>query len=177
LKELSSADCAAAEVLATILGDEPSGRLYAQLVQKQLAASVWAEAWDPADPGVMLFGAQLAPGQNGDATREALLGTLESIAGQPVTAEELQRAKTRWLNEWSRRFTKPETVGVALSIAFGQGDWRLFFLVRDRVRDLALADVQRVAAAYLVASNRVLVTHVPTEQPVRARRRPPCAQL
>ena len=164
----SDVDYAASEALANILLDEPSGRLYKQLVEKQLAASVWGWAWDLADPGAMMFGAQLAPGQDVDTARKALLATLESFAAQPVSTEELERAKVRWLNEWNRRFTNPETVGVALSEAVGQGDWRLFFLLRDRVRELKVADVQRVATSYLLPSNLVLGTYLPTEQPLRA---------
>jgi len=164
----SHPDYAACEALANVLLDEPSGRLYKQLVEKRLAASVWGGAWDLADPGAMMFGAQLVPGQDLDAARKALLATLESFAAQPVSAEELERAKIRWLNEWNRRFTNPETVGVALSDAVGQGDWRLFFLLRDRVRALTAADVQRVAVAYLLPSDRVLGTYIPTEHPLRA---------
>ena len=36
------------------------------------------------------------------------------------------------------------------------GDWRLFFLYRDRLRKVALQDVQRVAEQYLKPANRVL---------------------
>jgi zinc protease len=162
------ADFAAADVLAGILGDEPSGRLYKDLVQTQRAASVGGWAQDLADPGVMMFIAELAPGQSVDAARDAMLATLESFAANPVTAEELERAKTQWLNAWNRHFTNPETIGVALSETIAQGDWRLFFLQRDRVRDLKLADVQRVATEYLLPANRVLGTYVPTEQPRRA---------
>ena len=164
----SDPDYAAAEALALILADEPSGRLYAALVKTQLAASIWGFAWDLADPGVMMFGATLAPGQDVDKARAALLATTGSFKSQPVTAEELERAKARWLNDWNRRFTNPEAVGVALSSAVGQGDWRLFFLLRDRVRDLKLEDVQRVAVSYLVPSNRVVGTYLPTENPLRA---------
>jgi len=161
-------DFAAAEVLTGILGDEPSGRLYKQLVKTQRAASVGAGAEGLADPGSLLFLAELAPGQDVGAAREALLSTVESFGAEPVTAEELERARVQWLNDWNRRFTNPETVGVALSGAIGEGDWRLFFLMRDRVRDLKLADVQRVAIEYLLPSNRVLGTYLPTDQPVRA---------
>ena len=161
-------DYAAAEVLAMVLLDEPAGRLYQALVEKGLAASVSGASWDLADPGAMLFGANLAPGQDVDAARKALLATLEGFAARPVTDEEVARGRTRWLNEWERRFTNPETVGVALSEAVGQGDWRLFFLLRDRVRAVSAADVQRLATSYLVPSNLVLGTYLPTEQPVRA---------
>jgi zinc protease len=161
-------DFAAVDVLAAILSDEPSGRLYKQLVQTQRVASVGGGAEDLADPGVMLFLAELAPGQDVAVARDAMVATLESGAAQPITAEELERAKAKWLNQWNRRFTNPEAVGVALSESIGQGDWRLHFLQRDRVRDLKLADVQRVASQYLLPDNRVLGTYLPTEQPRRA---------
>ena len=164
----SHPDYAAAEVLANVLLDEPAGRLYKQLVEKGLAASVWGLAWDLADPGAMMFGAQLAPGQDVEAARKALLATLDGFAAQPVSAEEVQRAKVRWLNEWDRRYTNPEAVGVALSDAVGQGDWRLFFLLRDRVRGVDAAAVQRLATNYLLPSNLVLGTYLPTDKPVRA---------
>jgi zinc protease len=164
----ASPDYAAVEAIAQILLDEPSGRLHKRLVQRGLAAGVWGWAWDLADPGAMMFGVQLAPGQDVEAARAGLLAAVESIAAEPITAEELARAKANWLNDWNRRFTNADAVGVALSDAVGQGDWRLFFLLRDRVRDLKLADVQRVATQYLLPSNRALGVYLPTEQPLRA---------
>lgn len=161
-------DYTALEALTQILADTPSGRLHRQLVQTQLAASVWGFAWDLADPGAAMFGAQLAPGQDVAAARDALVAAIESLAREPVTADELSRAKAQWLNEWNRRFTNTDQVGVALSDSIALGDWRLFFLHRDRMRALELADVQRVATQYFVPANRVVGTWVPTEQPLRA---------
>ena len=77
-----------------------------------------------------------------DAARSELLSTLESVAREPITAEELERAKTKWLKGWDLAFTNPETVGISLSESVAQGDWRLFFLTRDRVRDATLADLE-----------------------------------
>ncbi len=161
-------DYAAVELLASILGDEPSGRLHRKLVEGQLAAGVWGWAWDLHDPGAVMFGAQLAPGQDMAAARAALLETIEGIAAEPVTAEELERARTLWLNAWQRNFNDPERVGVALSESVGQGDWRLYFLLRDRVRQLTLADVQRVANALLLPAGRNVGEYLPTEKPERA---------
>jgi len=161
-------DYAPMEAIALILGDEPAGRLYKRLVQKQLAASVYGFAWDLHDPGVAMFGAQLAPGQDLEAARQALVDTVQSFAAEPVTQEELTRAQAKWINDWNRSFTDPQKVGVALSGAVGAGDWRLFFVLRDRVRALKLADVQRVATQYLLTSNRAVGAYVPTESPRRA---------
>ncbi|HEV8692072.1 MAG TPA: pitrilysin family protein, partial [Ideonella sp.] len=161
-------DTAVFELLGLTMSDVPAGRLHKKLVEGQLAASVFSWNADLHDPGFVLFGAQLAPEQSIDKAREALLATLESLASQPITEEEVERAKAKWLKDWELRFSDPETVGVALSETVAQGDWRLFFLLRDRVKAVSAADVNRVATSYLLRDNRTLATYLPTEQPVRA---------
>lgn len=161
-------DFAAVEVLNQILGDTPSGRLHKRLTARQLAAGTYAFSQGLAEPGFAIFGAQLAPGLDVDKARNELLATVESIAKEPITEEELKRAQAQWLKAWEQAFTNPETVGVSLSESVAQGDWRLFFLLRDRVRDVKLADVQRVAVERLLPSNRTLGTYLPVDAPVRA---------
>ncbi len=161
-------DQAAAEVLTLVMGDTPAGRLHKRLTEAKLAAETWS--WTPTlhDPGFMSFGASLAPGQDTGAAQAVLLATLESVAKEPITAEELERARVKWLNGWDQQFTDPERIGVAVSEFVAQGDWRLFFLLRDRVRKVALADVQRFAVERLRAANRTLGVHVPTDKPLRS---------
>jgi len=161
-------DFAAIEVIDLIMGDTPAGRLHKRLTAKQLAAGTYAFAQGLAEPGFTLFGAQLSPGQDVDAARKEMLDTIESVAREPITEEELKRAQSQWAKSWEQAFTNPETVGVALSESVAQGDWRLFFLIRDRVRDLKLADVQRVAEQRLLQSNRTLGVYLPSDKPVRA---------
>ncbi|MFO1332760.1 MAG: pitrilysin family protein [Rubrivivax sp.] len=164
----SQADFAAVELLAQVLGDTPSGRLHKALVEPGLAASAFAFAWSLADPSVLVAGAQLAPGGDVDRVRQVLLDTAEHLARQPVTDAEVERARTQWLNAWEQSFTNPEEIGYALSESVALGDWRMFFLERDRVRAVSRADVQRVADAYLLPSNRTLGIYLPTDAPQRA---------
>jgi zinc protease len=161
-------DYAAIEVLSYVMGDTPSGRLHKRLTEKQLAAGTFAFTQAMAEPGFAIFGAQLAPGQDGDRARSELLATLESTVAEPVSEVEVKRAKTKWLKAWEQAYTNPEAVGHALSEYVALGDWRLFFLLRDRVREVKPADVQRVATQYLMPANRTLGTYVPTERPQRA---------
>ncbi|MED5619289.1 M16 family metallopeptidase [Ideonella sp. BN130291] len=161
-------DFAAVELLALILGDTPSGRIHKRLVEKGLAASAFSETLAMHDPGVGLWGVQLAPGQDVDKARDALLAVVEGLGSEPITADELKRAQAKWLKSWDLQYTNPEAVGVALSESIALGDWRLFFLLRDRVRDAKLADVQRVAQERLLQANRTLALYLPTEKPVRA---------
>jgi zinc protease len=161
-------DTAAIELLGLVMSDVPAGRLHKQLVEAQLAAQVFSWNAALADPGFALFGAQLAPGQDPDKARDAMLATLESVAAQPITEEETSRARAKWLKEWDLRFSDPETVGVALSETVAQGDWRLFFLLRDRVKTVTAADLNRVAAQRFLRDNRTLASYVPTDKPTRA---------
>nr|MBF0685553.1 insulinase family protein [Pseudomonas sp.] len=82
--------------------------------------------------------------------------------------EELDRARAKLLLDWEQTYSDPQRVGVALSEAIAAGDWRLFFLRRDRIRDLKLEDTQRVAEQWLLRSNRTEGRYIPTESPVRA---------
>ena len=161
-------DYAAVEVLGLVMGDTPSGRLHKRLTEKQLAANTFAYSQGLAEPGFAVFGAQLGPAQDSEPARIEMLATLESVAREPITDDELKRAKSKWLKGWEQAFCNPEAVGISLSESIAMGDWRLFFLLRDRVRDILLADVQRVAEQYLLASNRTLASYLPTEKPPRA---------
>src|SRR5262249_3173605 len=49
------------------------------------------------------------------------------------------------------------------------GDWRLLFINRDRIAKVTPADVQQVAAKYLLRSNRTVGLFLPTTEPARAR--------
>ncbi|MDL2337449.1 MAG: pitrilysin family protein [Pseudomonadota bacterium] len=164
----SHPDYAAVELLGLVMGEAPAGRLHKRLTEKGLASTTYAFAQGLAEPGFALFGAQLGPGQDVDAARNELLATIESVAREPITTEELERARTKWLKGWDQAFTNPETIGISLSESVALGDWRLFFLTRDRVHDVTLADVQRVAEQRLLVSNRTLGVYLPSEQPQRA---------
>ena len=161
-------DFTAVQLLAIVLGDTPTGRLHKRLTQKQLAADTGAFAWSLADPAVLFTTAQLAPGQDVDKAQAELLAGAESVRAEPITADELARAKLKWVTNWEHSFSNPETVGVVLSESVALGDWRLFFLKRDWVQAQTVADLQRVAEQYLVADNRAMGTYLPTDKPQRA---------
>jgi zinc protease len=161
-------DTAAIELLNRMLSEAPAGRLHKALVEQKLAAEVFGFNANLADPGFLLFGAQLAPDQDPAAARKMLIDTVEGLSSAALTESELARAKANWLRDWDQQFTDPEKVGVALSESIAQGDWRLFFLLRDRVKAVDLATVQRVASEWLLPDNRTLAQYQPTPKPIRA---------
>jgi zinc protease len=164
----SSPDAAAVELLSLVLGDTPGGRLHKRVVEQQLAAQAFSGAWALADPGPLILGLGLAPGQDVDKARAAMAAVVDGLATEPVTAEELERARTTWINGWEQGFTDPERIGVQLSEAIALGDWRLYFLQRDQVRRMTLADINRVAATWLKPDNRTVGLYLPTANPQRA---------
>jgi zinc protease len=164
----SDPEFAAAQLLASILGDTPGGRLHQRLVKRGLAAQTFAFALQLAEPSPLILGASLAPGQDLDRARAEMVRVVDGLRTEPVTKAELERARKQWLNDWAEGHSDPERIGVALSEAIANGDWRLYFLQRDQVRKLKLADVQRVAVQWLRPDNRTVGLYRPTAQPERA---------
>jgi len=151
-----------------ILSDTPSGRLYKAMVPSKQAASVFGFTMDRTAPGTVMFGASLQPGMNQAEALKTLTSTLESISKHPFTQEELDRVRNQWLKSWDQMFSDAQKVSSGLSEAVAVGDWRLWFLARDRIRAVTLAQVQQAADQYLTQSNRTEGQYIPTEKPVRA---------
>ena len=161
-------DGAALDVLSEMMGEAPAGRLYKALVESKKAVSVGMDFEDMHDPGFISVAAQLRTDQSIDDAKDILLKTVEGVAAQPPTAEEVERAKARIAKQIELALTDSETVGLSLSEAAADGDWRLLFLERDQIAKVTPADVERVAKAYLKQSNRTLGEFIPTQKPDRA---------
>jgi zinc protease len=161
-------DFAALDILTEVLGDEPSGRLYKALVETKQAANIFSMSYQLHDPGIALMFAEVRQTDSLSVARDTLLKTIEGLAGQPPTQEEVERARANLLKQIELNLNDSASIGRTLSEWIGMGDWRLYFLHRDRLRSVTTADVQRVAAAYFKPSNRTVGVFIPTENPVRA---------
>jgi zinc protease len=161
-------DFAAVELLSFVLGDTPSGRLYKALVETKKAAGVYGFAFALHDPGVVMFGAQVRTEASLTDARDALIKSAEGLAANPPTAAEVTRARDNWIKDWETGMRDSGRAAIGLSEWAAQGDWRLVFLIRDRVKAVTAEDVLRVAQAYLKAGNRTVGEFVPTKAPERA---------
>src|SRR3546814_16244601 len=99
--------------------------------------------------------------------RAVVDGTLGVLQAQPFTQAELDRGIRQLLTGCDQAYASPASLAAVLSQASAQGDWRLFFLARDRVRHATLDQVQKATEAYLVRSNRTTGRYIPTAKPVR----------
>jgi zinc protease len=161
-------DFASIDILAQVLGDTPSGRLHKALVEPKKASSVYGFDYQWHDPTLAVFGAEVRQGDSLDAARDTLIQTVEGIAANPPTKEEVERARAQLLKGIELALNNSDQVGLTLSEFIGAGDWRLFFLHRDRLRKVTPEDVARVAAAYFKPANRTLGLFIPTPKPDRA---------
>jgi zinc protease len=65
-------DYPAVQLLSLVLGDTPGGRLHKRLVDQRLAAQSFSASFPLAEPGSLILGVGLAPGQDVDQARAAM---------------------------------------------------------------------------------------------------------
>ncbi len=162
----SHPDFAPLKVLAQVFGTAPQGRLYKSLVTTKKSSDIEASAWQMHDPGVFVLSAGVNQGQSVDEVRRLLVEAAETITTNKVTVDEVRHARAELTNGWNRMSSYAIADGLREWAACG--DWRLLFLHRDRLAKVTAEDVNRVAAKYLVRSNRTVGEYVPTERPERA---------
>ena len=165
----SHEDSAAMAALSEVLAATPNGRLHKNLVEKKLAVSIMNLNLGLAEGGYVLFFAELNKTQSLQQARLALLQELEGLRANPVTEEELKRAKASLLSDIDSIINNPQQLAIQLSESIAKGDWRLFFLQRDRIENLKLADLQTVGLNYFKESNRTLGQFIPITTPDRSK--------
>jgi zinc protease len=164
----SHVDAAALSVLGDILGATPNGRLHKQLVETKLAVGAGNMAFQLAEPGYSMYLAILSKDQSIETAKKSLIATVEGVGKQAVTDDELKRAKTNLLNALEKTINDPQRLCVSMSESIAMGDWRLFFIGRDRIEAVKIEDVQRVAQNYFKEDNRSFGQFLPITTPDRA---------
>ena len=164
----SSPDAAALDVVDAMLTAAPGGRLYKALVESKLATQVGGANVSDLDPGFYQAIALLPKDGDIEKAKAVMLATLEDLKAHPFTQEELDRAKAELAKNDGLIASKTDRFAVSLSEAMAAGDWRVYFLNRDREAAMTLPQAQAFAEGYLKASNRTLAEYIPTEKPDRA---------
>ncbi|MFN9246259.1 MAG: M16 family metallopeptidase [Planctomycetota bacterium] len=161
-------DFVVCEVLGQILGLEPGGLLYKNLVESGIASSASTFNIPGHDPGMLLAFCEVSKEKDLETAKNRMLETIEAVGNDGVSEDDVKRAVQRLLKEREQTFANTEAMAIELSEWRAYGDWRLFFIHRDRLEKVTAADVQRVAKAWCVPSNRTVGLFIPTTEPVRA---------
>jgi zinc protease len=164
---LASRDYAAFEVIVSALTDTPNGRLHKRLVESGKGTDVFGWASRNAEPGLLNLGVVLKKDDSLDDAQKILVDTIEGLAAEPITAEELKRTQLQWTKDLDKTLADPQRLCVTLSEAIGAGDWRLFFSLRDRVETITLAEINAAAKSWVKPSNRTLGRFIATDLPDR----------
>ncbi len=146
----TSADAPALEVLSTILSGGRASRLHRHLVyERRLALDAGGDyPYFSLDPGLFWFWATAMPGKTPEALEEALLDELERLKREPVTEEELARARNQI--EAAFVFQQDSIHRRASLLARFEliGGYHLQDAYLARLRAVTAADVQRVAGTW-----------------------------
>ncbi len=163
----SSPDYAALSVIEDVLSNEPSGRLYKDLVESQKAASLWSYAPFLKEPGFFYIEANVPSDKNADEVQDILKNSLDNLKDNPITQEELDRAKSNLLKSIDQINRNSAYLGTYMSEFIAAGDWRLSFLHRDRIEVMTLEQVNMAMNKYLIPTNRTMGRFYPTKEPIR----------
>jgi zinc protease len=158
---------AAIQILNRILTSAPSGRLYKALVETKKASRVSGQDYSLHDPGALLIMAEVPKGKSLEDARDTMLSVLERLGDEGVTAEEVERARQQLLKQRDLAADDPNRIAIELSDWAAQGDWRLYFLDRDRIEQVTPEQVKAIARKYLRPSNRTIGLFIPTDKAER----------
>src|SRR5262249_30659106 len=107
-------DYAALDVLGTILGDDPSGRLYKALVETKKASAVSVNAYALHDPGIIETMAAVAGDVKPEEVRDIIIREMEEFGKKPATKDEVKRAVGRYMAERERTLADSRAVAMEL---------------------------------------------------------------
>jgi predicted Zn-dependent peptidase len=157
----------ALEMLALILGDGESSRLYQTLVKREETCQAIVVGTDERrGPDLFSVWAVMASGHAPEAAQAVVFSELDSIAKKGVTPRELEKAKNRMHAAFV--FGLQSNLDRSQQLAEFElywGDANLLKLELDHYLRVSQEDIQRVAAAYFAPANRTVLNVVPGMAP------------
>jgi len=157
------------DVITTILAGGRTSVLYKDMVRdKKLAVAAVSAPNYPGGkyPNLFLFFLVPAIGKTIEENEKELYDALERFKAEKVDDATLARVKTKARAGLIHQLDSNSGLASLLNIFYaGFGDWRKMFTALDDVNKVTVADVQRVAQKYFIASGRtVAVTLAPKRQ-------------
>lgn len=146
----ASPDAPALEVLSTVLSGGRAARLYRHLVsERQVALEAGGDySYFSLDPNLFWVWATAMPGQSVEDVERALMEELERLQREPVSPEELERAKNQIEAQLVFQLDSVHRRATLLARFEVLGDYRLLDQFIPRIRAVTAADLERVARTY-----------------------------
>jgi len=158
-------DAYALELLSRILSQGRSSRLYQNLVYKQkLALEAGADYdFDTTDPFLFMLYGQPMPGKTGAQLEAALKAEVKRLQTEPVSAQELQKAKNQVTASFYMAMDSLFYRGMVLGRTETVARWTLLKEFIPKIQQVTSEDLRRVAQKYLVENNRTVGILVPVK--------------
>ncbi|MCH8231427.1 MAG: insulinase family protein [Bacteroidetes bacterium] len=151
------------EMLGNILSEGQSSRMYKAIVdEEQTALAVGAFPFPSEDPGLYLVFGIANVGVEVSDLENSINNQISRMQDELVSEHEFQKIRNQVENTFISRNSR--VVGIAENLANYYvyfGDANLINTEIDRFMDVTREDIQRVAGAYLVPNNRVVLHYLP----------------
>ncbi|MBX9252542.1 insulinase family protein [Desmonostoc muscorum CCALA 125] len=164
LPDIKHPDVPAIDVMDAVLTGGRSSRLYQALVESGLASSVSGGAAELIEPGWYEISATAAPGQQLSKIAQVLQETLTKLQQQPVTPEELKRAKTQL--QASYILGNQDITSQANQLGYNQtvaGDYHFIEKYLAAIAKVTPAQIQKAAKTYLNTAKQTIGYFEPTQ--------------
>ena len=160
---LGDADSYPLDVASRILSSGQSSRLYRRLVyDKQVALQAAGQSFSLEDAGLFFFFAVMNAGKTADEGAAEMEAEIERLKNEPVSAAELEKAKTQLVAEVTvgrqTAQSKADAIGAAATLLDNP---KLVNEELARYQAVTAADIQRVAKKYLGKQNRSVIFMLP----------------
>ena len=162
--DVKDPDYYAAILGGSILGDSDGSRLYWNLFQRGLAESASAGVWAMDGTGLLLLEANSTPDE-APRVLKLLRAELDNLLDQGVYADELRRAKDKWIS--ATVLSSESTFSRMRSLA---GDWvtegRLVTVEEEieRIEKVSTDDIMRALQRFPIREKQVLTALGPLDE-------------
>lgn len=157
------ADHPALEILATVLSEGKTSRLYRAMIDTNLAISADAGKGFFHDNTLFTLTSMLAPNTKHEQAEKALLAEIEKIKTDGVTPAEVERAINKLLAGIAYRRDGSFAIAGQINESIAVGDWTLYLTLLEKFKTVTPADLQRVAKAYLLEDQSTTGWFIPQQ--------------
>jgi zinc protease len=164
--EANHPDTYALSAMRAVLGDagKRSSRLYKALMETGLCTSCYSQNGEFRDPSLFEVNATIAPNVTFEKVEEVIFAEIEKLAREPVTEDELRRAKAANRKGTTLANADPMSFINLLCQAEASVDWKWAVEYDDKFDAVTPEDIMRVAGIYFSEDNRTVGRFIPTER-------------
>ena len=153
-----------AAMAAILGGTRRSSRLYKRLIDSGLASAASSMKWELRDPALFTVYATVSHDAKSEDVEAAVLDEVAKLAAEPVSDDELRRAKAA--NRKGTTLAAADPMAYARQIAEAEAcaNWHWLVEYDDKFDAVTPADIQRVARTYFGQDNRTVGYFTPKEE-------------